>query len=101
LLRWNGGELANLYTRFSADPERWMAAGSCGPVPNGVHGDQVVIDHLLRQDGVRPRFFQEIAPDLLDFYDPRRDAHGPVVVFIGSSKPDTACGSVHAAWAGI
>lgn len=101
LLRWNGGELANLYARFSADPARWMTAGSCGPVPNGVHGDQVVIDHLLRQDGVRPRFFQEIAPDLLDFYDPRRDAHGPVVVFIGPSKPDTARGSVHAAWAGV
>jgi hypothetical protein len=100
LLRWDGCELAGLYQRFAAEPERWMTAGSCGPVPNAVHGDQVVIDHWLRQDGLRPRFFQEIAPDLLDFYDPQRDAHGPVVIFIGESKPDTARGSVHAAWIG-
>lgn len=100
LLRWDGDELAGLYARFAAEPERWMTAGSCGPVPNAVHGDQVVIDHLLRREGVRPRFFQEIAPGLLDFYDPRRDAHGPVVIFIGEAKPDTARGSVHAAWAG-
>lgn len=100
LLRWDGDALAGLYVRFAAEPERWMTAGSCGPVPNAVHGDQVVIDHLLRRDGLRPRFFQAIAPGLLDFYDPRRDAHGPVVIFIGESKPDTARGSVHAAWTG-
>lgn len=100
LLRWDGDGLAGLYARFAAEPARWMAAGSCGAVPNAVHGDQVVIDHLLRRDGLRPRFFQEIAPGLLDFYDPRRDAHGPVVIFIGESKPDTARDSVRAAWAG-
>ncbi len=100
LLRWDGDALSGLYARFAAEPERWMTAGSCGLVPNAVHGDQVVIDHMLRQAGVRPRFFQEIAPHLLDFYDPRRDAHGPVVIFIGAAKPDTARGSVHAAWTG-
>ncbi len=100
LLRWDGDELAELHARFAAEPERWMVAGSCGPVPNAVHGDQVVIDHLLRQRGVRPRFFQEAAPGLLDFYDPRRDAHGPVVIFIGDAKPDTVRGSVRAAWTG-
>lgn len=98
LLRWDGDALAGLYAGFAAEPARWMTPGSCGAVPNAVHGDQVVIDHLLRRDGLRPRFFQAIAPDLLDFYDPRRDAHGPVVIFIGASKPDTARGSVHAAW---
>lgn len=100
LLRWHGDELAGLYAAFAAEPERWMAAGSCGPVPNAVHGDQVVIDHLLRRDGLRPAFVQQLYPDLLDFYDPRRAEHGPVVIFIGDAKPDTAAGPVHAAWAG-
>ena len=99
LLRWTGNELGFLYATFAAEPERWMAAGSCGPVPNGVHGDQVVIDHLMRQAGVWPSFFQRLYPNLLDFYDPRRGEHGPVVIFIGDAKPDTAAGLVHAAWA--
>ena len=100
LLRWSDDELADLYTTFAADPERWMVPGSCGPVPNAVHGDQVVIDHLLRRSGRSPAFLQRITPGLLDFYDPRRAEHGPVVIFIGASKPDTATGPVHAAWAG-
>ena len=100
LLRWDGDELAFLHAAFAAEPERWMAAGSCGPVPNGVHGDQVVIDHLMRRAGRRPAFLQRLHPNLLDFYDPRRAEHGPVVIFIGDSKPDTATGPVHAAWTG-
>ncbi|MCJ2015134.1 hypothetical protein [Methylobacterium sp. J-076] len=98
LLRWHGDELAPLYDTFAADPARWMAPGSCGPVPNAVHGDQVVIDHLLRRDGRQPAFFQRLYPGLLDFYDPRRAEHGPVVIFIGPSKPDTATGPVPDAW---
>jgi hypothetical protein len=98
LLRWSGDELAFLYTTFASDADRWMSAGSCGPVPNAVHGDQVVIDHLLRRSGRKPDFIQRLHPGLLDFYDPRRDAHGPVVIFIGVAKPDTATGAVHAAW---
>ncbi|MEE7505752.1 hypothetical protein [Methylobacterium mesophilicum] len=98
LLRWSGDELASLYTTFAADPDHWMSPGSCGPVPNAVHGDQVVIDHLLRRSGRRPDFIQRLHPGLLDFYDHRRDRHGPVVIFIGASKPDTATGAVHAAW---
>jgi hypothetical protein len=101
LLRWEGDDLAGLYATFTADSARWMAAGSCGSVPNAVHGDQVVIDHLLRRDGRYPDFFQRIHPGLLDFYDPRREAHGPVVIFIGASKPDTISGPVHQAWARI
>ncbi|TXM71594.1 hypothetical protein FV218_14945 [Methylobacterium sp. WL69] len=104
LLRWEAGDLAGdldcLYAAFAAEPERWMAPGSCGPVPNAVHGDQVVIDHLLRREGLRPDFFQRRHPDLLDFYDPRRAEHGPVVIFIGDAKPDTATGPVRAAWDG-
>ena len=99
LLRWDGDDLAFLHAAFAAEPERWMTAGSCGPVPNGVHGDQVVIDHLMRGAGMRPAFFQRLYPDLLDFYDPRRAEHGPVVIFIGDAKPDTATGPIHAAWA--
>jgi len=100
LLRWHGDELAGLYATFAANPDHWMTPGSCGPVPNAVHGDQVVIDHLLRRNGQSPDLIQQIHPGLLDFYDPRRDAHGPVVIFIGTAKPDTADGSVRAAWAG-
>lgn len=77
-----------------------MTPGSCGPVPNAVHGDQVVIDHLLSRDGLRPDFLQRRYPNLLDFYDPRRADHGPVVIFIGDAKPDTAAGPVQAAWTG-
>jgi len=98
LLRWCGDALSPLYTTFAADPERWMSPGSCGPVPNAVHGDQVVIDHLLRRGGRQPDFIQRLHPGLLDFYDPRRDVHGPVVIFIGAAKPDTATGAVRAAW---
>lgn len=98
LMRWHGGQLAGLYATFAAEPERWMRAGSCGPVPNAVHGDQVVIDHLMRRADLRPDFIQRRHPDLLDFYDPRRTAHGPVVIFIGEAKPDTASGPVHSAW---
>ncbi|MBE7197308.1 MAG: hypothetical protein INR70_05845 [Parafilimonas terrae] len=98
LLRWSGDELASLYTTFAADPDRWISPGSCGPVPNAVHGDQVVIDHLLRRSGRQPHFIQRLYPGLLDFYDPRRDSHGPVVIFIGAAKPDTATGAVYAAW---
>ncbi|MDP4023001.1 hypothetical protein Q8W71_10230 [Methylobacterium sp. NEAU 140] len=101
LLRWHGDELGPLYTTFAADPAHWMAPGSCGPVPNAVHGDQVVVDHLLRRSGRQPDVIQRIHPGLLDFYDPRRDAHGPVVIFIGAAKPDAATGSVRAAWSGV
>lgn len=98
LMRWDGDELNFLYSTFAAEPEHWMAAGSCGPVPNAVHGDQVVIDHLLRREGLHLDFLQRRHPDLLDFYDPRRAAHGPVVIFIGEAKPDRANGPVRDAW---
>ena len=98
LLRWEGDDLAFLYETFAADPAHWMAAGACGPVPNAVHGDQVVIDHLLRGRGLRPSFLQHRHPDLLDFYTPSATVCGPVVIFIGESKPDTATGPARAAW---
>ena len=98
LMRREGGELDFLSTAFAADPARWMEAGSCGPVPNAVNGDQVVIDHLLRREGVCPDYIQRLHPNLLDFYDPRRADHGPVVIFIGDAKPDNATGPVRAAW---
>ena len=100
LLRWHADDLAFLYKTFAADPERWMAPGSCGPVPNAVHGDQVVIDHLLRRQGLRPDPIQRLYPDLLDFYDPRRGECGPVVIFIGDAKPDGSSGAVRRAWTG-
>ena len=100
LLRWDGDGLAHLYDTFAADPARWMTPGACGPVPNAVHGDQVVIDHLLGGRGLAPDFLQRRYPGLLDFYDPARTACGPVVIFIGPSKPDTATGPAHAAWIG-
>lgn len=98
LLRWQGDELAFVHEAFAADPARWMAPGSCGAVPNAVHGDQVVIDHLLRREGFAPAFLQRVHPGLIDFYEPDKAAYGPVVVFIGASKPDQAAGPAHAAW---
>ncbi|WP_279478840.1 hypothetical protein [Aureimonas sp. SK2] len=100
LLRWEGDELAFLYERFAAEPERWMRPGSCGQVPNSVHGDQVVVDHLLREAGRLPPFFQARHPGLLDFYDPRTETPGPVVVFIGDSKPDRAGEPIASLWRG-
>ncbi|KAB0681419.1 hypothetical protein [Aureimonas leprariae] len=100
LMRWSGDELGFVHAAFAAEPERWMRAGSCGPVPNAVHGDQVVIDFLLRREGVRPRFFQEAHPGLIDFYEPANPTPGPVVVFIGDSKPDRAEGPVATLWRG-
>lgn len=98
LMRWQGSDLAFLYEAFATDPGRWMRPGSCGPVPNAVHGDQVVIDHLLRRAGLRPDFFQNRHPGLLDFYDPAKSAYGAIIVFIGDAKPDTAVASVQALW---
>ncbi|GEP12367.1 hypothetical protein MMMDOFMJ_2822 [Methylobacterium gnaphalii] len=98
LLRWHGDELSPSLRHLRGQARALDEAGTCGSVPNAVHGDQVVIDHLLRRQGRKPLFFQHRYPTLLDFYDPRRDTHGPVVIFIGEAKPDTACGSVRAAW---
>lgn len=100
LLRWEGDELASLHERFAAEPERWMAPGSCGAVPNAVHGDQVVIDHFLREAGRLPRFFQRAHPGLLDFYDPAKAHPGPVVIFIGDAKPDRAGDPIASLWRG-
>jgi hypothetical protein len=98
-IRWNSDELAFLYERFQADPAFWMREGSCGTVPNSVHGDQVVIDHFLREAGRLPDFLQDRHPGLLDFYDPECAGQGPVVVFIGDAKPDGANEDVRQAWA--
>lgn len=100
LMRWRQNELGHLYDTFKAEPERWMQPGSCGKVPNSVHGDQVVVDHLLRRDGRMPDFLQIRHPDLLDFYDPAYADQGPIIIFIGDSKPDTASQAVQDAWCG-
>lgn len=75
-----------------------MRPGSRGPVPNAVHGDKIVIDHLLHRTGFQPDFFQNRHPGLVDFYDPARTIYGPVIVFIGDAKPDNAASSVQALW---
>ena len=98
VVRWQGNDLAFLYENFAADPPHWMRPGSCGVVPNAVHGDQVVLDHMVRRAGLKPDFLQSRHPGLLDFYDPAKTAYGPVIVFIGDSKPDTAAGPAHAYW---
>ncbi|WP_062202677.1 hypothetical protein [Aureimonas sp. AU12] len=100
LLRWDGDELAFLYDAFAAEPERWMTPGACGQVPNAVHGDQVVIDHLLRKADRRPAFFQSASPGLLEFYDPARSHYDGVVIFIGDAKPDLAGEPIASLWAG-
>lgn len=100
LMRWIGDDLTFVYERFATDPARWMASGSCGAVPNAVHGDQVVIDHFLREAGISPRYFQHEHPGLLDFYAPEKTAYGPVVIFIGASKPDLAGEPIASLWRG-
>ena len=100
LMAFDRGALAHLYRRFAADPARWMAEGSCGPVPNAVHGDQVVVDHFLRESGEPFGFIQNERPGLLEFYNPDRTPRGPVAVFIGDAKPDTAPEPMASLWRG-
>ena len=87
LLRWEGDALAPLYAAFAAAPERWMRRGSCGPVPNAVHGDQVFVDAQLRARGMTPVFVQDAHPGLIDFFEARRGVRGPLTVFVGEVKP--------------
>lgn len=100
LMRWHGDELSFIYDTFAADPERWMSPGSCGAVPNAVHGDQVVIDFLLREKEVTPRILQALHPGLIDFYGADKTRFGPVVVFIGDAKPDVAVEPIRSVWRG-
>lgn len=100
VLRWQGEAMNVVYETFAADPERWMRPGSCGDVPNAVHGDQVVIDHVLRGKNALPPFVQDVHPGLLDFYDPHKRDPGPVVVFIGDAKPDIAGEPIRSLWLG-
>ena len=100
LLRWECDQLAFVHEAFRADPERWMRPGSCGAVPNAVHGDQVVIDHLLRERDLRPDFFQTRHPGIMHFYDPANPNPGPVLVFKGDAKPDLATEPVASLWRG-
>jgi len=97
-MRWSHLELTVIYDRFLENPTFWMKAGSCGPVPNAVHGDQVVVDHLMRSAKLKPQFMQTAQPGLLDFYDPKKRGQGPVLVFIGDSKPDLAVDEVQGHW---
>lgn len=100
VMRFPAQSLSFLYEAFAADPAGWMEEGSCGRVPNAVHGDQVVLDHLLRREGVAPRFMQDAHPGLLDFYAPTKTRYGPVVVFIGEAKPDGAGEPIASRWRG-
>lgn len=100
LMRWRGAAFADLYETFKAEPQRWMMPGSCGAVPNSVHGDQVVVDHLLRRSGRLPDFLQQRHPDLLDFYDPEKTDQGPIIIFIGDSKPDKVPRELQTRWYG-
>ena len=96
LMRWEADALAPLYAAFAAAPERWMVPGSCGPVPNAVHGDQVFVDAQLRARGLMPAFAQDLYPHLIDFYEARRGVRGPLTVFVGEVKPSVgADGRLH------
>ena len=101
VMAFDEGSLAHVYERFAADPDRWMGPGSCGEVPNAVHGDQVVIDRFLRDRGGQVSFFQDKHPGLIQFYNPERVPRGPVLVFIGPDKPDNADERVRRIWAGV
>ena len=100
LMAFDAGALDHLHDRFAADPARWMAEGSCGAVPNAVHGDQVVVDHFLRETGEPHGFIQHERPGLLEFYNPERTPRGPVTIFIGDAKPDEAPEPMASLWRG-
>lgn len=98
LMRWRKDEFSFMYERFKLAPEKWMQPGSCGDVPNSVHGDQVVVDRFFRDHHSFPKFFQREYSALLDFYDAAASNTGPVLVFIGDSKPDNAIARVRDVW---
>lgn len=98
LVRFEADELGFVHERFAADPERWMRPGSCGKVPNAVHGDQVVLDHLLRERGLAVPFLQDRHPGLLAPYAPEAVFPAPAVIFIGDEKPDGATEPVGSFW---
>lgn len=99
LMAFAEGSLTRVYSRFAQDPERWMAPGSCGGVPNTVHGDQVVIEHFLREAGIGFDFFQDFDPGIAERYHPYRHDTAPVVCFMGPSKPHKALpGIVRKTW---
>ncbi|MGE7368770.1 hypothetical protein ACQKKX_06800 [Neorhizobium sp. NPDC001467] len=100
LMRWRDDTLSFLYDDFRDQAEHWMRPGSCGQVPNSVHGDQVVVDHLLRRHGQMPVFIQQACPGLLDFYGTDKANIGPVLIFIGDAKPDTADEETQRMWRG-
>ena len=100
VMAFEAGSLSHVYERFAANPERWMTPGSCGRAPNSVHGDQVVIDHFLRDADEKVGFWQHQSGNPIEFHNPHREPRGPMVVFIGPDKPDTAPAHTRAIWRG-
>jgi hypothetical protein len=101
LMRFDAAEAAFLYDRFAADPERWMDRASCPDAPNRVHGDQVVIDRFLRDEGIAPAFWQRRHPGLVQIrWSEAQPVEAAIQVFVHRCKPDGIGGPVAAAWRG-
>jgi hypothetical protein len=101
LLRFGPDELAFAHDRFAADPARWMDRASCPDAPNRVHGDQVVVDRFLRDEGLTPALVQRRHPDLVQIrWSEAQPVEAPVQVFVHRCKPDGIAGPVAEAWRG-
>ena len=99
LLRFDPDALGFVHDRFAADPARWMDRASCPDAPNRIHGDQVVIDRFLRDEGLRPAFWQRRHPGLVQIrWSADQPVEAPVQVFVHRCKPDGIAGPVADAW---
>lgn len=99
VMRFDAREMGFVHDRFAADPERWMDRASCSDAPNRVHGDQVVIDRFLRDEGIAPRFLQRDHPGLIQIrWSEDQPVEAPVQVFVHRCKPDGIGGPVADAW---
>lgn len=99
IVRFGQGDLGFVYDRFAAGPSFWMTAASCPDAPNRIHGDQVVLDRMLRDAGVEPAFVQRRHPDLVQIrWSADQPIEAPVQVFVHRCKPDTIDGPVAEAW---
>jgi hypothetical protein len=99
LLRFDGETLGFVHDRFAADPAHWMDRASCPDAPNRIHGDQVVLDRFLREEGLAPAFWQRAHPGLVQIrWSGEQPVEAPVQVFVHRCKPDAAEGPVAAAW---
>ncbi|UWQ22631.1 hypothetical protein [Jannaschia sp. W003] len=99
VMRFDGAAMGALYRRFARNPAHWMDRASCPDAPNRIHGDQVVVDRFLRDEGIAPAFWQRRHPALIQIrWSEEQPVEAPVQVFVHRCKPDVIGGAVAEAW---